>query len=167
MKCRVCGKEFELSVTKHYISRDEEVERCGIASIVGNNTEKEVKLYDTFDCPICGCQNVVQERKRSFVEKNDFAIIEEDEEEVITPLEKLKDWSKPELKELPSCFGSFDKCEYPYCANLHECKENNRYKDSAYPSCIAKYNKYSNVCKECEYLDECVARSEANEVCND
>lgn len=25
----------------------------------------EAKIYDTFDCPQCGCQNVMGERKRS------------------------------------------------------------------------------------------------------
>lgn len=64
MECKVCGKDFELKLDNHYIARDEEIERCGIVGIVGNNTDKESKLYDTFDCPFCGCQNIVQERKR-------------------------------------------------------------------------------------------------------
>lgn len=80
MKCKVCGKDFELKLDNHYITRDEEIERCGIAGIVGNNTDKESKLYDAFDCPYCGCQNVVQERKRSFVMEIDYTSDEELEE---------------------------------------------------------------------------------------
>ena len=64
MKCKVCGKDFELKMDNHYIARDEVVIRTGISSIVGSNNEIESKLYDTFDCHVCGCQNIVQERKR-------------------------------------------------------------------------------------------------------
>lgn len=122
MKCKICGKEFELSVTKHYISRGEEVQRYGIASIVGNNTEKEVKLYDTFDCPSCGCQIIAQERKRRWLDK---------------PLDSI---------------------------------EENDYNDSVdiedY-ACLGNYDEHLEECNQCLSLDKCVARSEANEICND
>lgn len=35
-------------------------------------------LYDTFDCPSCGCQIAVQERKRIYIPCRE--ICEEDEE---------------------------------------------------------------------------------------
>ena len=72
MKCKVCGTNFELKVDNHYITRDEVVIRTGISSIIGSDNEG--KLYDTFDCPVCGCQNVMQERKRIFVTKEDVEI---------------------------------------------------------------------------------------------
>lgn len=87
MECKICGKDFELKVDNHYIVRDEEIQRLGIASIVGSNTEKESKLYDAFNCPYCGCQNVVQERKRpafvgsDYIGKIDDGYVEGVEEE--------------------------------------------------------------------------------------
>lgn len=72
-KCKICNKEFELTKKDHYITRD--AGRVGLAAIAGGSEET---LYDTFDCPNCGCQNVMQERKRSYM------CIEIAEEESIT-----------------------------------------------------------------------------------
>ena len=58
--CKICGLEYELKVGNHYISRDPG--RTGVISALAGGQEEV--LYDTFDCPHCGCQNVVQERKR-------------------------------------------------------------------------------------------------------
>lgn len=59
IKCEVCGNEFEPMIVNHYISRDEDF--SGIAAVA---RKEEVKLYDTFDCPQCGCQVIAKERKR-------------------------------------------------------------------------------------------------------
>lgn len=59
--CDVCGADFPLRREDHYIVRDEGT--IGLASVVGG---PEVVLYDAFDCPYCGCQNVMQERKRQY-----------------------------------------------------------------------------------------------------
>lgn len=59
-ECVVCGQRFPLEIKYHYISRDDSF--TGLAAL---SKREEPKLYDTFDCPVCGCQNVVQERKRS------------------------------------------------------------------------------------------------------
>ena len=100
MKCKVCGANFELKVDNHYISRDEIVIRTGISAIVGSNSEVESKLYDTFDCPVCGCQNVMQERKRIFVTKEDI----------------------DELQVIPKCFGEYDEmCKI--CDVMEACKK--------------------------------------------
>ena len=48
---------------RHYISRDNG--KSGLAVAFGS--EPEEKLYDTFDCPSCGCQIAVQERKRTYI----------------------------------------------------------------------------------------------------
>lgn len=59
IKCKVCGYEFMPVAIKHYISRDNDYE--GLAAAF---KKEEAKLYDTFDCPYCGCQVIAQERKR-------------------------------------------------------------------------------------------------------
>lgn len=64
IKCKVCGCEFEVIKDRHYISREEG--KIGLSVAFCSN--EEVKLYDTFDCPICGCQIVVQKRNRAFKE---------------------------------------------------------------------------------------------------
>lgn len=65
--CKVCGYVFELTEQRHYIAR-EKTEMFLIAS-----NKMEPTLYDAFDCPICGCQYIANERKRSIPkgDKND------------------------------------------------------------------------------------------------
>ena len=98
-KCKVCGAELILSKRNHYISRGCEV--TGIASIA---KREETKLYDTFDCVVCGCQNIMQERKRGL------------ELEMNLP-------TSEELKE-QDCFGYYqeyiDKCRK--CSEKERCK---------------------------------------------
>ena len=78
IKCKICGCEFPPVIDKHYVSRDE-----GRIGVFANLSKDEEKLYDTFDCPACGCQVVAQERKRVYkpyvLEKSDMD--EEVEEE--------------------------------------------------------------------------------------
>lgn len=63
IKCKVCGCEFAPVIDKHYITRDNG--ESGISTVIKHI---EGNLYDTFDCPACGCQIVVQERKRSLTD---------------------------------------------------------------------------------------------------
>lgn len=61
--CDVCGRDFPLLAEEVYMARD--AERSGITvAIVG---DMESKLYDAIDCPHCGCQNILQERKRYWI----------------------------------------------------------------------------------------------------
>lgn len=60
IKCEICGCEFEPMLEMHYVSRDEG--KTGVEAVFGSNYE--VKLYDTFDCPECGCQVIAKTRKR-------------------------------------------------------------------------------------------------------
>ena len=69
IKCKVCGCEFAPVIDKHYIARDND--KYGIVTAFKNAEEN---LYDTFDCPACGCQIIAQERKRAFI---DVSISEE------------------------------------------------------------------------------------------
>lgn len=59
IKCEVCGNEFCVTESNHYIARDED--RFGIIAICGGD---EYKIYDAVDCPSCGCQKILQSRKR-------------------------------------------------------------------------------------------------------
>lgn len=61
--CKVCGREFPLMIEEHYIAHDSQ--RIGVlANLV--NTDKAIE-HDAFDCPHCGCQNVMQVRKSLWV----------------------------------------------------------------------------------------------------
>lgn len=62
LKCKICGTEFPPLIEKHYICRDNG--KVGFAAGLSSNDEE--KLYDAFDCPICGCQIVAQDRKRIY-----------------------------------------------------------------------------------------------------
>lgn len=57
--CKVCGKDFPLTAEEHYIAQDPK--KIGMLANLAN-TDKAME-YDAFDCPHCGCQNIVQERK--------------------------------------------------------------------------------------------------------
>ena len=63
LECKICGCKFNAVEERHYISRDNGKSRLAVAF----GSEPEEKLYDTFDCPSCGCQIVVQERKRIYI----------------------------------------------------------------------------------------------------
>ncbi len=73
LKCKICGTEFPPIIERHYISRD--LTKTGIAAAFGSTDEPT--LYDTYDCPNCGCQVVAQPRKRSFDYKSEEATDEE------------------------------------------------------------------------------------------
>lgn len=72
IKCKICGYEITPIIEEHYISRDDTF--TGITAVV---KKEEGKLYDTFDCPKCGCQVIAQERKRACIPCDVF---EEEEE---------------------------------------------------------------------------------------
>lgn len=55
MKCKICGKEFELKKEKKYLAT-EKVETFGTLA-------KLPKTFEAFDCPHCGCQNIVNIRE--------------------------------------------------------------------------------------------------------
>lgn len=63
LECKVCGTKFNAIVEKHYVARDNG--KTGLAVAFGSNSEES--LYDAFDCPMCGCQVIAKERKRSYI----------------------------------------------------------------------------------------------------
>ena len=64
IKCPVCYVEFIPELKNHYISRDDSQTPTISTAFISKD---EPKLYDTFDCPQCGCQLRVQERKRFYL----------------------------------------------------------------------------------------------------
>ena len=73
--CKVCGAELTLTKENHYISRDEV--KTGLSVIVGGLEEI---IYDTFDCQECGCQNVMQERKRHWYTPTNITTDDEEDD---------------------------------------------------------------------------------------
>lgn len=74
--CGVCKSEFDLVYAHRYTAREET--RTGVASITGGI---EPALFDAFDCPYCGCQNIVGSRKRVMRENEEPEEYGEQEEE--------------------------------------------------------------------------------------
>lgn len=62
IKCKICGTEFPAIKERHYICRD--AGKIGLSAALGSKDEE--KIYDSFDCPMCGCQVVAQDRKRTY-----------------------------------------------------------------------------------------------------
>lgn len=57
--CRICNSRFVVNAAGHYIARDDR--ETGLTSVIKSVEEM---MYDAFDCPVCGCQNIVQRRFR-------------------------------------------------------------------------------------------------------
>ena len=78
LKCKVCGTEFPAIEERHYIARDNS--RTGAVAVFSKDEEK---IYDSYDCPMCGSQVIAQERKRNFEPDNicDFSDDECEESE--------------------------------------------------------------------------------------
>lgn len=85
--CKVCGSELDPTIESHYVARD--TEKQGISTMISCD---ESKWYDAFDCPVCGCQVIAQERKHVVLgfserlacrsaEDEDYAMEEEEENE--------------------------------------------------------------------------------------
>lgn len=76
MKCKICDSEFELNKDKRYI----------VSENISDPIFPIFKDYEAFDCPVCGCQNVVNKLfiKKEFKNKNmkgsdDFVAIPDNE----------------------------------------------------------------------------------------
>ncbi len=78
LKCKICGFDYSPTINEHYVSRDN-----GESGIATDIKKTEGNIYDTFDCPVCGCQIIAQERKRVYNETIIEAIKEEDEDDEV------------------------------------------------------------------------------------
>ena len=76
LKCKICGTEFPAIKERHYIVRDNS--RTGAVAVISKDEEK---IYDAYDCPMCGSQIIAQERKRNFEPDNIFDFSEDDGED--------------------------------------------------------------------------------------
>lgn len=61
LKCKICGTEFPAIKESRYVARENDVVG-GLSQPLNGKEEK--KIYDCFDCPMCGCQVIAQERKK-------------------------------------------------------------------------------------------------------
>lgn len=108
-KCGVCGKAFPLEIGGHYISRDNG--KSGLLAAIQSNPEEQ--LFDTFDCPHCGCQNVAQSRKRRFIES---AVDYEEDTEIDSETEVETECDD----DGPACEGTGPDCMVP-CPGIADC----------------------------------------------
>lgn len=61
-KCEVCGSKIVTKSERRYTAIKEPM-KGGIANALSGQTENG-KLYDCFDCPVCGCQFIAKKRLR-------------------------------------------------------------------------------------------------------
>lgn len=94
IKCNVCDCEFIPQVKGHYIARTDG--KTGVVAVFQSNDE--TGLFDAFDCPQCGCQVIVQERKRAFIVSHVDDVEDGDEEE---PEEEETIPARPHKKRVP------------------------------------------------------------------
>lgn len=79
--CVICKREFPLIAEEHYVSR--EPSKTGLAAIAAGS---EPVLFDSFDCPHCGCQNTIQRRNRLVdLFGRDLPFDEDDEDAPVCP----------------------------------------------------------------------------------
>ena len=64
LECKACGCKFNPVKQSHYIVRDNE-RKSSLANVF--SADAESTLYDAFNCIQCGCQIVVQQRKRAYI----------------------------------------------------------------------------------------------------
>ena len=132
-KCNVCGRDFDLLGSRHYISRDGEIKLSGLSALAGSK-EDEPATYDSFDCPYCGCQNVVQKRKRiSFGEMSniqemvDSSIAKQVEQSIDgnVSADSEKEWPVVNSEFCCGCheFDGFgcDRSPMKYCLKCERC----------------------------------------------
>lgn len=99
ISCGVCGAKLELNMLYHYIARDNGV--TGAVTVF--TKEQEEAIYDAFDCPVCGCQYIAQERKRTLF---DVFCSDEPSDDDTETSDKIEETSDKE--ENPACKG----CEH-------------------------------------------------------
>ena len=58
-ECQICGALFELNKANRYVIVEDEAPLTAIFSVP--------ETYECFDCPKCGCQNRVNERKGGYI----------------------------------------------------------------------------------------------------
>lgn len=88
LKCKICGTEFPAVKERHYVARDNT--RTGAVAVISKDEEK---VYDAYDCPMCGSQIIAQERKRNF-EPDDNEKMEDEEKMLNFNLDSVESANK-------------------------------------------------------------------------
>lgn len=83
MKCKICEKEFELKKEEKYLAT-EKVAAFGTLA-------KLPKTFEAFDCPYCGCQNIVNIREEEAT-KSEVRMGLIDADKLIEKLRDFKEW---------------------------------------------------------------------------
>ena len=52
--CTTCGRDFPLIAEENYVVREDG--KRGLQAVIADSEER---MFSAFDCPHCGCQNVV------------------------------------------------------------------------------------------------------------
>lgn len=55
MKCKICGRMFRLKSENRY-----EIVKVPVGLL---SLTKDTEIFECFDCPHCGCQNIVNVRE--------------------------------------------------------------------------------------------------------
>ncbi len=84
MKCKICEKEFELKKEEKYLAT-EKVAAFGTLA-------KLPKTFEAFDCPHCGCQNIVNIREKEATDYDVDKVVEQLSDR--STLSRPVDWSK-------------------------------------------------------------------------
>lgn len=61
-ECEVCGTKFSPKKSQRYVTQ-ERIATGGLSDAL-TGSYRQPKEYDTFDCPVCGCQFIAKERLR-------------------------------------------------------------------------------------------------------
>jgi transcription elongation factor Elf1 len=64
LKCKICGKRMNLKAeNRQEIKKNKSLGECL------TNSGSSMQIYEAFDCPHCGCQNIVNIRECNNKEK--------------------------------------------------------------------------------------------------
>ena len=106
--CKICGWDFPLMAEEHYVARDGE--KKGL--VAAFTAQEEGTQYDAFDCPHCGCQNIMQERKLALKET---ILAENEESDPECDKEEPDEEEKPDLSDAEMREYLSDYCHHHWC----------------------------------------------------
>lgn len=107
--CKICGQDFPLMTEEHYIAQDPR--KIGALANLAN-TDKAIE-YDAFDCPHCGCQNIMQIRKPLWMPETCECDVESEESEEKTDQKEEPKETNKSINDMRQFLVSF--CEARHC----------------------------------------------------
>ena len=113
--CKICGWDFPLIAEEHYVARDGE--KKGL--VAAFTAQEEGAQYDAFDCPHCGCQNIMQGRKPAL---EATILVENEESDPECDKEEKPDLSDAEMRKYLSDYCHSHDCnECPLIGSKFKC----------------------------------------------